>query len=305
MVWGHVSSPDLERWTAHPIAIEPSLPCDALGVWTGCVVEHQGRYLAFYTGISSWDGLVQHQCLATSTDLMTWEKHGVVIESKPDGTGPCFRDPQLFRWNDEWRMVVGSQTPKGGAVQLYAPLSASLDKWEHVGPLWEADDCSLGYDCECPDFFQMGGSETDNWVLITSRGSVHWQAGSFDGERFRSSRQGVCDGPKIAPTSPEDSPFAAFYAAKSAADDRGRRLLFGWATKAGGDGWKGAIATPRELFLDPDDGLALRVPLEAQHRFHSLPSGAQRSQDGALLEVISPSGEWRTSPDDEQWWMNS
>ncbi|MCG9894268.1 MAG: glycoside hydrolase family 32 protein [Fimbriimonadaceae bacterium] len=288
MCWGHVSSPDLQNWTEHPIALAPGTRWDAEGVWTGCVVRHEGRFWMFYTGISSFAPLTQHQCLAWSEDLITWTRREEPLMAQPPPSfGLCFRDPHVFRCGDRWKMAVGSQTERGGAVLLYG--SQDLLDWEFEGPLWEAEGDDVGFDCECPDFFPFG----ETWVLISSRGSVHWQAGSFDGSRFVPQDRGLCDGERVDAT-PEDVRFAPFYAAKSAVDGSGRRLLFGWGTGAAGPGWRGMTCTPRVVSAGPDGLPLFSIPAELADRFVPLEGGFQAA-DGPLVERIDSAGRWNTS----------
>ena len=248
MHWGHATSSDLISWKNEAIALYPDKPYDKDGVFTGSIVEQEGRYYAFYTGIPKLEGLVQVQCLATSDDLYRWNKvdQNPLITDVPAGFGGCFRDPQVFKVKGEWWMVIGSQTTRGGAALLYT--SSDLYHWNYRGPLHEAENHSLGEDYECPDFFPLG----DRWVLITSRGSVHWQIGDLDGYRSVPTHRGVVD------TSEE-----AYYAAKSALAWDGRRILFAWLREPKGEDWEGALALPRELFLKGDGALGQRPALEA------------------------------------------
>jgi len=53
--------------------LSPSEPYDACGVEDPRVTEIDGTYYLTYSG---WDRTNAQLCLATSTDLVTWEKHG-------------------------------------------------------------------------------------------------------------------------------------------------------------------------------------------------------------------------------------
>lgn len=282
MVWGHVSSSDLVHWERHPIALEPSLPWDGRGVWTGSVMRYESRFWAFYTGIVGFEPLHQVQCVAWSDDLITWTKReeGPVVSDQPEGRGPCFRDPLVFRVGEEWRMIVGSQTPRGGAVLQYC--SENLLDWERMEDLWEAEGDEVGFDCECPDFFPL----VDRWVLITSRRGVHWQTGQFDGERFSPEHRGLCD----QSITGEDIP--PYYAAKTGVDEAGRRLLFGWVSSAAHSEGRGMIATPRELSLDSAGRLVQSVPAEVRDRFVEK-DGGWEATDGPLRERFAD-GLWWT-----------
>ena len=56
MTWGHLSSPDLVRWTRHEPALVPSQPPDRDGCWTGCIVDVDGTATAIYTGVVALRG---------------------------------------------------------------------------------------------------------------------------------------------------------------------------------------------------------------------------------------------------------
>lgn len=53
--WGHVSSPDLLRWTEHPLALvpQPGTP-DAAGCWSGCVTDDDRTPTAVLTAVPRW-----------------------------------------------------------------------------------------------------------------------------------------------------------------------------------------------------------------------------------------------------------
>lgn len=287
MHWGHTVSRDLVRWTELPIALAPTPGGpDQDGCFTGCVVEEGGQFCILYTGIPRLEPLQQVQCLATSADLISWEKHtrNPVIAAPPGGFGDCFRDPHAWREADGWWMVIGSELParKGGAALLYR--SPDLIHWDYVHPLFVGDAAETGHDFECPDFFPLG----DQHVLLTSRGQTWWHAGRTADHRFTRERWGVVDG-------------GALYAAKTLRDDRGRRILWGWireerpgeAQKAAG--WSGVLSLPRLLTLRP--GTRLRVSslgidpvpeleaLRGRHqRFENLVLPADES--GLLLEEV-------------------
>lgn len=81
---GHAVSRDLTTWTLQPPPFDAGEPgdFDDLATWTGSVYAHDGLWRMFYTGISTRErGAVQRIGLATSRDLISWEKHGCVVEA--------------------------------------------------------------------------------------------------------------------------------------------------------------------------------------------------------------------------------
>jgi beta-fructofuranosidase len=253
--WGHAISRDLTHWQELPVALSPTLGGpDAQGCWTGCVLEHDGRFHILYTGIphltrSHFD---QVQCLATSTDLVTWEKYAgnpvIPAAQKPAGFGDTFRDPQAWREDDVWYCVIGGNKPEGddqfanGAPFLYR--SRNLVNWEYLHPLYVGPAARD----ECPDFFPLDGPHGRKWVLLSSRRETAWAIGDYSDHRFTPERTGTVDD-------------KLYYAAKTALDGKGRRILFGWVREDRpreaytAAGWSGTFALPRVLSILPDGTL--------------------------------------------------
>lgn len=261
MTWGHAASDDLVHWRDLPHALEPSDRYDVDGCFSGCCVSDHGTPTIVYTGVAP--GGVQTQCLATSHDgLRTWRKDiaNPVLSDPPAGFGPGdFRDP--FVWRDEtvrggrWLMVLGSCTTDGrGAALLYQ--SADLHRWDFIGPLHVAHDDTQGAVWECPNFFHLGTSPHDGWVLIVSlipQGNVIYFTGTFDGRRFHPRLQGEFDA------------GSEFYAPLTLVDGHARRIAFGWLREGRrheaqmAAGWSGAQSLPRLLSLGEDGALRYSV----------------------------------------------
>jgi beta-fructofuranosidase len=109
-------SQDLRHWKILPDALAPS-PAerwDDYTTWTGSIIRHDGLWYFFYTGGKrSEDALVQRIGLATSSDLVHWEKHR---------DNPCIvADPRWYElldlnlWHDQaWRDPWVFQHPATG-----------------------------------------------------------------------------------------------------------------------------------------------------------------------------------------------
>jgi beta-fructofuranosidase len=151
---GHAVSTDLRSWEVleDPFPPGPSGAWDDLATWTGSVIEHAGHWYMFYTGVSSVErGLVQRIGLATSPDLVRWEKY----DSRPlivaDPAWYELLDSEAWHshaWRDPWvfrddrtgtfhavltaRRRTGS--PDGRGVLGHA-VSTDLIEWEVLPPI--------------------------------------------------------------------------------------------------------------------------------------------------------------------------
>jgi beta-fructofuranosidase len=207
--------------------------------------------------------------LAVSEDGMTFEKKGVLIET-PKGYTAHFRDPKVWKKGDSWFMVVGAQSEdyQGKAVLF---RSSDLRNWEHLGPIAgsnEGTNGELGYMWECPDIFELGGTDI---LMVCPQGldadgmeyANTYQSGYFAGEmnvhnlqfnhgEFRELDRGF-----------------EFYAPQTTLDEKGRRILFGWMgvpeqyeqTHPTIDKqWVHCMTIPRELSWS--DGKIIQTPVE-------------------------------------------
>ena len=90
MHWGHAKSKDLVHWEHLPIALAPSEEYDSgesggYGCWSGSAVDDNGILTLVYTGHVDGRTPMEVQCLATSTDGVTFNKSGAnpVIAGAP------------------------------------------------------------------------------------------------------------------------------------------------------------------------------------------------------------------------------
>jgi len=248
MCWGHASSSDLVHWVHHPLALSPDTAGpDKDGCWTGCVVSNKETNYIFYTGVRP-----EVQCLASSKDIVHWEKYtgNPVIAAPPKGlevTG--FRDPCVWQEHGLWYMLLGSGIKEtGGAVLLYK--SPDMVHWEYMYPFYLVDNDSWRV-CECPDFFPL----SDKHILLISmqfsstRDNTYYFIGEYTDNKFIYQEKGKVD-------------FGGYlYAAKTLVDAQGRRLLWGWIPEASGRPeyrWAGVQSLPRELYIDSNNQLGFR-----------------------------------------------
>jgi beta-fructofuranosidase len=256
MTWGHAVSRDLIHWQTLPNAIRPGPGhYDQAGIYTGSIIAAQGGYWAFYTSVSSIHPLRQTQSLATSQDLITWSKYenNPLIFGPPRNNAETFRDPQVWRENDHYYMLIGGEKPNRQGGQAFLYRSTDLLRWEYRGVLAEGTTAESEYDWECPDLFPLGPDPAAR-VLITARHHVFSHVGTYANERLT-----------VRSVTRIETP--TFYAPKSAADSTGRSLLFGWLKEpdeqaAAARGWSGVLSLPRELYLTSRNLLAQRPARE-------------------------------------------
>lgn len=225
--------------------------------FTGCVVEHDGRFHILYTGNNGTypaQGKPAQVLLhAESDDLQHWRKTGRLHLTAPDGLEPDdWRDPFVF-WHDEeqcfWMLVCARKTSgplyRRGVVALLT--SPDLFDWTPQPHLWEPD---MYQTLECPDMFRMG----DWWYLVYSTFSdrfvTHYRMAKSPRGPWFAPRNEMCDDRN-------------FYAAKTVAW-KGGRYLFGWIPfRKGGDsgGWgHGGTMAAHQLHQQPDGTLVPAIP---------------------------------------------
>lgn len=284
MHWGHAVSEDLLHWEYLPLALAPSEPYDNHkegGCFSGSSIQIDDRLYLVYTGTTNYgDGFIQTQNLAYSDDGIHFTKYeGNPIITAPEGFDPAnFRDPKVWKHEDSYYLVCGSQ--KDNLAQALLFKSPDLKQWEFVNVLAESRG-DLGYMWECPDFYPL----EDKFVLMFSPMGVHERTSvylvgdlNYETGKFNYTVNGDIDW------------GFDFYAPQSFLDGKGRRLIVGWANawdwmpwwKDWGptykEGWCGAFNLVREVKLCKDNTLQF-VPVE---EYESLRFG-ERSLAGDTL----------------------
>ncbi len=179
--WGHMTSPDLYRWTEMSVALSPEPGPDSEGCWSGSVIDYNGRLAIVYT---AGDGHRASICLALSEDGIHFTKYhsNPVISEPPQGHGfPEFRDPFVWREGETYYLIIGSAIKdKGGTALLYR--SKDLTTWEYRKPLLVGDRESSGVFWEMPIFVKVG----DQHALIVCEvpGRASYWVGSWKDETF-------------------------------------------------------------------------------------------------------------------------
>ena len=119
MHWGHRVSNDLIHWDELPIALFPKTFSNEDGCFSGTSIVNDNTLYLVYTGFyenGGGDNIRQVQCLASSNDGLTFQKHGIIIDEHklPPYINPCdFRDPKVWKENDTFYLIAAARK-KGG-----------------------------------------------------------------------------------------------------------------------------------------------------------------------------------------------
>ncbi len=259
MSWGHASSVDLLNWQEHDVAI-PENEASGEMIFSGSAVfDREGgcgvknSIVACYTSNSVPPAKPkQYQSIAISTDGgYTFEKFGKPVL---DRDLEDFRDPKVFRYEDEWRMVVVLSKEHRAEILR----STNLIDWESLSFFGEPEATEVVW--ECPDLFPLQLDGKTYWVLIISvnpggplNGSgTKYYVGDFDGTTF---------------TTNQASNWLDYgrdnYAGVTFNDaPNDERILIGWMNSWGKTEhpdlpWTGAMTIPRKLGLTKVDGTVL------------------------------------------------
>ncbi|AJQ28972.1 glycoside hydrolase family 32 protein [Pelosinus fermentans] len=261
MHWGHVVSKDLVHWQYKPIALAPDQDYES-GCWSGSAVDDNGVMTLFYTAHSDNRTTKELQCMATSSDGITFKKYegNPVIRELPPDASTDFRDPSVWKHENMWYMLVGTGKDGKGRAVLYR--STDLRQWDYQGVAAESNG-TQGDMWECPNLFSLGEKD----VLLLSPmnmkdaknifivGNMNYQTEKFTQQNVQQVDYG------------QD-----FYAGQTFQDNKGRRIMIGWMNRWGSkfptanDGWAGALTVPRELKLSKDGSKVLSVPVEEMQK---------------------------------------
>ncbi len=90
-VLGHAVTTDMVNWKVlEPVLATTKGDFDEYQVWAPAVLEKDGEYWMFYTGVNK--NVCQAICLAKSKDLCNWEKYG---------TKPLLKSGEWGLWNED------------------------------------------------------------------------------------------------------------------------------------------------------------------------------------------------------------
>lgn len=271
--WGHMKSRDMLHWTYEGVPLFPDSPYDCHGVYSGSAFTEDGQMELFYTGNVKLDGDYDYVSDGREANVIyTASQDGIHFTAKkclltsadyPEDYTRHVRDPKVFRENGRYYMLLGGRKKNdAGAALLYE--SADKMHWTLKEEFQTAD--TFGYMWECPDLFSLD----ENKVLSVSPQGLAREA--FKNQNVYQSGYFLLKDGKTpgADMFVEWDMGFDFYAPQTFLDEKGRRILVGWAglpdVEAGYQnptvalGWQHVLTTPRELSVR--NGRVVQTPVE-------------------------------------------
>lgn len=277
--WGHatasVSAPT--PWQHHPDALYPDLPYDKNGCYSGGAVVDGTDVWLFYTGNLKEGGRrtpSQNRVRAIDPSgpeggIYLRDENNPLIPDSPEGYTGHFRDPQITRDGDGWRMVIGAQTEdERGTIVLYR--SQDLAQWEFQGEISFDDPSQLpgGYMWECPNLLTLGDKQVLIFCPQAETDRCGYIVGTLDGLDFHIER-----GFTLLDHGTQ------FYAPQATEDG----ILLGWMGMPAQDdtptqGWVHTLTLPRRIWLE--DNYLHQDPL-----WSALPETHGREGFGSTIDI--------------------
>ena len=175
---GHASSTNYIDWDILPEALSPGEPgdWDDQATWTGSTFHHGDTWYLFYTGVNKGEkGLIQRVGVATSKDLIHWDKYAgnPIIEADSKWYelldldawhDHAWRDPWVFEHEGMFHAYITARVnygvPDSRGVIAHA-VSTDLLNWKVKQPVTEPGDFGQ---LEVPQLIQ----QNDEYHLVFS-----------------------------------------------------------------------------------------------------------------------------------------
>ncbi len=277
--WGHMTSPDLLRWTEMPVALTPELPYECKGCWSGSVIEHEGKLTLIYTAVDEAKAGIS---LAFSDDGVNFTKYpgNPVIPSPPKGGDFLdFRDPFVWREGDVYYLIIGSGVKDvGGTALLYR--SNDLIGWEFLRQILSGDTSSSGSFWEMPIFLKMG----NHHALVVSEipGRASYWVGSWEHEKFN-----------LLSSAPRHLElFNHLLSPTPLIEENGRIVIMGIIPderppkELSSAGWAHLYSLPRVLSIDENGTIIQQPHPSVEALCHPLPSNPEIVLNASSLHEL-------------------
>lgn len=247
-----------------------------LAVGTGSfIIDDQGNYHCFYTGHNDYYDTygLDKECVlhAVSKDNKTYTKNYENAIHAPEGYSTTdFRDPQVYRTDNGYLMLVGARKEKENESAIVYYESQDLENWTFKGDFYTSKDL---YFMECPDVFSLG----DKYYLVFSWNNVVYY-------RISDNFFGPWDKEEI-----DTFDGDGFYAAKTC-EFKGKRYLVGFLDRKKREKdslkytWAGSVLV-YELRQLSDGTLGVCMPEQYNDYFKNMLLDEKDPINGGELEL--------------------
>ena len=314
--WGLFTSPDLVRWRYEGVSIEPSIPEDRHGVYSGCTVVERGqaadggdRLRAYYTGnvicpnkthnprdvAFANDGREANEITCTSDDGIHFGPKTILLRPAdyPDYCSLHVRDPKVWEQDGSWHMVLGARSVDARGLCILYDSADGLD-WSFRQAI--NSEYPFGFMWECPNIVQLDGHEylafsPQGLPRLADRWHNLWNAG------YVALPQRILDTTRLDErTFVEWDHGHDFYAPQTFCDDAGRWILVGWmgtfdtnyTSAPDGLDWCHCLTVPRLLTRDARTGLLLQNPVPELDALRGEQVELASEPTGSVSEAVLP-----------------
>lgn len=270
--WGHYITKDWCHYEYLGMPLMPDEAFDKDGVYSGSSLTDKDGMHIFYTGNVklpgdhdyTTSGRMADTILVESKDGIHFGDKQVVLKTSdyPAGLSCHVRDPKVWEKNGLYYMVLGARTLENeGRVLLYR--SENRKDWILCSVLTTKE--YFGYMWECPDLFAISDRQIlsvspQGLTAQTDRFQNQYQSGYF----LLEGRHAEKKEDEIQTIYVDSGGFTEwdkgfdFYAPQTFIDQKGRRILIGWAGMPDAEytnketlqeGWQHCLTFPRELIL--------------------------------------------------------
>ena len=276
---GHAISTDLYAWTQVSDALVPAdRPAfDDISTWTGSVVRGpDGLWHMYYTGAGSAEnGLIQRIGLATSTDLVSWQRHSVApivqadarwYEQLGDSTWPdqAWRDPWVFPDADGngWHMLITARANHGPVDDRGVIGHAHSDDLVHwaVRPPLSAPGAGFGH-LEVPQVEFVGGRPVLLFSCLRSELAAYRRENGVTGGTWAATADSLLGPFDIAAAHALTNDDR--YSGRLVRDRAGHWRLLAFRNRGGDGQFVGELSDPDPVAWSPTGELSLAAGLSA------------------------------------------